>query len=81
MARIAAGIPHHITQRGNRRHVSGNEYGVPGISKSSQGSLVLADMLTSLTPHPGVFENAFLGTIEIALARVRALGPLPRTAK
>jgi putative addiction module component (TIGR02574 family) len=31
MARIAAGIPHHITQRGNRRHGSGNEYGVPGI--------------------------------------------------
>ncbi len=27
-----------------------------------------------LTSHPGVFENAFLGTLEIVLARVRALG-------
>jgi hypothetical protein len=32
MARVVAlGIPHHITQRGNRRHDSGNKYGVPGI--------------------------------------------------
>jgi hypothetical protein len=28
---VAPGISHHITQRGNRRHDSGNEYGVPGI--------------------------------------------------
>ena len=35
MARIARaaapGIPHHITQRGNRRHGSRNEYGAPRI--------------------------------------------------
>jgi hypothetical protein len=33
MARVVAlGIPPHITRRGNRRHGSGNEYGVPGIT-------------------------------------------------
>jgi len=26
---VAPGIPHHITQRGIRRHGNGNEYGVP----------------------------------------------------
>jgi hypothetical protein len=31
MARIAPGIPHHITQRGDQRHGSGNNYGVPRI--------------------------------------------------
>ena len=29
---VAPGVPHHITQRGTRRHGSGNEYGVPGTS-------------------------------------------------
>ena len=34
MARVVAlGIPHHITQQGNRRHGSGNKYGVPGIQE------------------------------------------------
>jgi hypothetical protein len=28
---VAPGIPHHITPRGNRRHGSGNQYGVSGI--------------------------------------------------
>jgi hypothetical protein len=28
---VAPGIPHHITQQGNRRDDSGNEYGVPRI--------------------------------------------------
>jgi len=31
MACIAPGIPRHIVQRGDRRHGSGNEHGVPGI--------------------------------------------------
>jgi hypothetical protein len=31
MAPITPGIPRHTAQWGNRRHGSGNEYGVPGI--------------------------------------------------
>jgi hypothetical protein len=32
---VAPGILHHITQRGNRRHGSGNEYGVPEFKELS----------------------------------------------
>jgi hypothetical protein len=36
---VPPGIPHHITRRGNRRHASGNEYGVPRIPGGTQGVL------------------------------------------
>ena len=68
MVRIAPRIPRHIVQRGDRRHGSGNECGVPGIPGGEDGKK--RKKLRSLIRSPPLSPNVKLPSMQLHPTRI-----------